>query len=133
MIKADFTYNPNNSDFVDYLLNQYRLISDAIESSKSFELSTTLNYLGINTIDNFNEITWEPFGVPQLSVSDKAKLGLLEPMKINASQHDILEYYLLHIIKRITVLELQPYLIITPDQSEIVVPEKLVKLKVDFN
>lgn len=73
MIKADFTYNPNNSDFFDYLLDQYRLISDAIDSSN------------------------------------------------------------ITIIKRITVLELQPYLIITPDQSEIVVLEKLVKLKVDFN
>ena len=73
MIKADFTYNPNNSDFFDYLLDQYRLISDAIDSSN------------------------------------------------------------ITIIKRITVLELQPYLIITPDQSEIVVLEKFVKLKVDFN
>ena len=133
MIKADLTYNPNNLDFEDYLLKQYRIIGDAIDSSTSFELSTTLNYLGINTIDNFNETTWEPFGVPQLSVSDKAKLGLVEPIITNASQHDILEDILLHIIKRITVLELQPYLIITPDQSEIGVPEKLVKFKVDFN
>lgn len=135
MIKANFTYNPDNTDYIAYLSDQYKKVSQAIAASEDFELSTSFNYLGITSIIDFNEHTWEPLGLASgLGPKEEAMLAIVEPsIRKEVTQAEVLDGILSLLMKRFTILKLQPYLLIAPNQSDVEELDKLVRLKIEFN
>lgn len=131
---ADFTFNPENKDYLDYLDAQFKEIEKSINESKSLNLKTQFKYLDINDTNDFNDETWVDFGIATcLGVKEKALLGLGGNSPKDHSQDEVLKYYISRIIKRLTVLELQTFLLISPDQDQLEVPEKQVFIKVESN
>lgn len=86
----------------------------------------------MNLLGEFSENSWEIFGLPMLENEELLLLGVASPLPNIEDQHAVLEHQLFEIIKRIRILEIQPYLILLSNQSEVDIPEKIAHFKIEF-
>lgn len=133
MINAEFVLKSDNQDYFSFINSEYNKLKNAIDNSINIELITSFRYLEIESISDFDDFSWKPLGVPKLGIKEKAQLVINEELKENASQDDILKFYLTLLSKKVAILELQPILQILPDQENIEVANKLVRYRINFN
>ncbi|MEG1313703.1 MAG: hypothetical protein RSD40_05255 [Bacilli bacterium] len=134
MIEVDFTLSSKEGDFKSYINNQYKIVKEAIKNSKNIELITTFESLCNGNIDSFSDVEWKFLSLPQLELNDKVKLGLIENNQNLTSTYDeYLQECMLHLMKKSIICELEPKLLIVPNQSDVEETDKLVRLKFEFN
>lgn len=132
MIEANFTYNSENEDYAKFLEEEYSRISQAINDSSNFTITTNLKYLGITNIENFSDKTWKLLATSKLGVREKAQLGLVYNSQDLTSQHDYLNHYIDRLVKRVAVLELEQHLLLKSDQNPDDPSNMVVYYRIEF-